>query len=278
MNIQTPDVAAEAILLSDLSDGVLRLTLNRPKARNALSEAMLAALQETFDTAKTNPDVRVIVISGNGPAFSAGHDLKEVSARRKDEDRGREYFQWLMATCSSVMQTVVYSPKPVIAEVGGIASAAGCQLAASCDLVVASSQAQFCTPGVNIGLFCSTPMVAISRAVSRKHMMEMLLTGDMMDAEAAFRFGLVNKVVAPEELRGETDALAKKIASKSSAVVAIGKEAFYRQRDMPLADAYQYSSDVMVENMLFRDAEEGIGAFMEKRAPEWEDKIGRAHV
>lgn len=273
MNIQNQDVSAEAILLSDVSDdGVLRLTLNRPKARNALSEAVLAALQGALDAAKTNDAVRVIVIAGNGPAFSAGHDLKEVSARRQDDDRGREYFQWLMATCSSVMQTVVYSPKPVIAEVAGIASAAGCQLAASCDLVIASSEARFCTPGVNIGLFCSTPMVAISRAMSRKHMMEMLLTGDMMDAETAFRFGLVNKVAAPEDLRSEVDALAQKVASKSMAVVAIGKEAFYRQRDMPLADAYQYSSDVMVENMMFRDAEEGIGAFMEKRTPEWEDR------
>ncbi len=272
MNIQTPDVSAETILLSELSGGILRLTLNRPKARNALSEGMLAALQESLDAAKTNDAVRVIVIAGNGPAFSAGHDLKEVSAHRQDEDRGREYFKWLMATCSSVMQTVVYSPKPVIAEVAGIASAAGCQLAASCDLVVASSEAQFCTPGVNIGLFCSTPMVAISRTMSRKHMMEMLLTGDMMDAETAFRFGLVNKVVAADSLRSETDTLAEKVASKSMAVVATGKEAFYRQRDMPLAEAYQYCSDVMVENMMYRDAEEGIGAFMEKRAPTWEDK------
>lgn len=272
MNIQSQDVAAETILLSELSNGMLRLTLNRPKARNALSEAMLAALQESLDAAKTNDDVRVIVVSGNGPAFSAGHDLKEVSARRQDDDRGRKYFEWLMATCSKVMQTVVNSPKPVIAEVAGIASAAGCQLAASCDLVISSSEARFCTPGVNIGLFCSTPMVAISRAMSRKHMMEMLLTGDMMDADTAFRFGLVNKVVSPEDLRKETDALAHKVASKSMAVVAIGKEAFYRQRDMPLADAYQYSSDVMVENMMFRDAEEGISAFMEKRSPEWEDR------
>ena len=272
MNIQSKDVAGETILLSDLSDGVLRLTLNRPKARNALSEAMLAALQESLDAAKSNADARVIVIAGNGPAFSAGHDLKEVSARRQDDDRGREYFTWLMATCSNVMQTVVHSPKPVIAEVAGIASAAGCQLAASCDLVVASEEARFCTPGVNIGLFCSTPMVAISRAMGRKHMMEMLLTGDMMDAQTAFRFGLVNKVTPLADLRQESDALAKKVASKSMAVVATGKEAFYRQREMSLGDAYQYCSDVMVENMMFRDAEEGIGAFMEKRAPEWEDQ------
>ncbi|MEM8687678.1 MAG: enoyl-CoA hydratase [Pseudomonadota bacterium] len=272
MNIQSQDVAAETILLTELSDGVLRLTLNRPRARNALSEAMLAALKETLDAAKANADVRVVVIAANGPAFSAGHDLKEVSARRQDEDRGQKYFEWLMAACSDVMQTVVHNPKPVIAEVAGIASAAGCQLAASCDLVVASDQAQFCTPGVNIGLFCSTPMVAISRTMGRKHMMEMLLTGDMMDAETAFRFGLVNKVVALEELRSETDALAQKVASKSTAVVATGKEAFYRQRELPLADAYQYCSDVMVDNMMFRDAEEGIGAFMEKRDPEWEDR------
>ena len=272
MNIQSQDVAAETNLLSELSEGVLRLTLNRPRARNALSEAMLAALQERLDAAKSNQDVRVIVIAANGPAFSAGHDLKEVSARRQDEDRGRKYFEWLMATCSQVMQTVVHNPKPVIAEVAGIASAAGCQLAASCDLVVASNEAQFCTPGVNIGLFCSTPMVAISRTMERKHMMEMLLTGDMMDAETAFRFGLVNKVVPLEDLRVETDRLAQKVASKSTAVVATGKEAFYRQRELPLAEAYKYCSDVMVENMMYRDAEEGIGAFMEKRDPEWKDR------
>jgi len=272
MNVQTPGVTGEAILLSDLEDGVLRLTLNRPKARNALSEAMLAALQENLDSAKANPDVRVIVLAGNGPAFSAGHDLKEVSARREDEDRGRAYFQWLMSTCSTVMQAVVRSPKPVIAEIAGIASAAGCQLAASCDMVVASDNARFCTPGVNIGLFCSTPMVAISRSVSRKHMMEMLLTGDMMSAEDAYRFSMVNKVVAADQLRAETDALARKIASKSTAVLAVGKEAFYKQRELDLSDAYDYCSDVMVENMMFHDAAEGIGAFTEKRSPVWEDR------
>ncbi len=271
MNVQAQEVTGEAILLSDLQDGVLRLTLNRPKARNALSEAMLASIQEAVEAAGENGDVRVIVLAGNGPAFSAGHDLKEVSSHRDDEDRGRAYFQWLMKKCSTVMQTVMHSRKAVIAQIDGIASAAGCQLAASCDMVIASQNAQFCTPGVNIGLFCSTPMVAISRSVSRKHMMEMLLTGEMMDAETAYRFGLVNKVVAPEELRAETDALARKIASKSTAVVAVGKEAFYKQRDLPIEEAYTYCSDVMVENMMLRDAAEGIGAFMDKRAPEWTD-------
>ncbi|MEM7425342.1 MAG: enoyl-CoA hydratase [Pseudomonadota bacterium] len=272
MNVQPQNLQAEAIILNDLSEGVLRLTLNRPKARNALSEAMLAELKSAMEKASEDKDVRCVVLAGNGPAFSAGHDLKEVSARRQDEDRGRAYFKWLMATCSDVMQTVMHSPKPVIAEVAGIASAAGCQLAASCDLVVASENARFCTPGVNIGLFCSTPMVAISRSVSRKHMMEMLLTGDMMDAETAYRFGLVNRVVPDEELRAASDALATTIASKSTAVLAVGKEAFYRQRELPIEDAYAYCSDVMVQNMLFKDAEEGIGAFVEKREPKWEDR------
>lgn len=272
MNIEPQNIEADTILLSELNEGVLRLTLNRPKARNALSEAMLEELQGAIDVASDMEEVRCIVLAGNGPAFSAGHDLKEVSAHREDDDFGQGYFTWLMATCSTVMQTVMHSPKPVIAEIAGIASAAGCQLASSCDIIIASEEAQFCTPGVNIGLFCSTPMVAISRSVSRKHMMEMLLTGDMMDAETAYRFGLVNKVVPADKLRAETDAFAAKIASKSTAVLAIGKEAFYRQRELPLEEAYAYCSDVMVQNMLFKDAEEGIDAFVEKREPQWEDR------
>jgi enoyl-CoA hydratase/carnithine racemase len=212
------------------------------------------------------------VLAANGPAFSAGHDMKEMTARRSDPDRGRAFFKQLMDACSTMMQAIVHLPKPVIACVQGPASAAGCQLVASCDLAVASSTAKFATPGVNIGLFCSTPMVALSRNVSRKHAMEMLLTGDLIDAEDARRFGLVNRVVAPGSERTEALALARQIAAKSALTVKIGKEAFYRQLEMSLADAYRYASEVMVENMLARDAEEGIGAFVEKRTPTWEDR------
>ena len=216
--------------------------------------------------------VRVVVLAANGPAFSAGHDMKEMTARRSDADRGRAYFKQLMEACATMMQAIVHLPKPVIACVQGAASAAGCQLVASCDLAVASSAAKFATPGVNIGLFCSTPMVALSRNVSRKHAMEMLLTGDLLPAEEARRIGLVNRVVAPGSERDEALTLARQIAAKSALTVKIGKEAFYRQLEMSLADAYRYAAEVMVENMLARDAEEGIGAFIEKRTPSWEDR------
>ena len=198
--------------------------------------------------------------------------MKEMTARRSDPDRGRAYFKQLMDSCSAMMQTIVHLPKPVIAAVQGPASAAGCQLVASCDLAIASSAAKFATPGVNIGLFCSTPMVALSRNVSRKHAMEMLLTGDLISAEDAQRIGLVNRVVPPGAERDEALKLARQIASKSALTVKIGKESFYRQLEMSLADAYRYASDVMVENMLARDAEEGIGAFIDKRTPNWEDR------
>lgn len=260
-------------MLSSLDDnGVLRLTMNNPKARNALSEEMMAALQEAFDLAHEDDQVRVVILAGNGPVFSAGHDVKQISARRTDADNGKEYFQYVLATCSKLMTSIVRCRKPVIAQVSGTATAAGLQLAASCDLVLASNEAKFCTPGVNIGLFCSTPMVALSRAVSRKHAMEMLLTGDMMDAETAFRFGLVNRVVESAELEQEAQALAEQIASKSMAVVAIGKEAFYAQAELSLDDAYAYCSEVMVTNLMLRDSEEGIGAMLEKRLPRWNDE------
>ncbi len=211
-------------------------------------------------------------LAANGPAFSAGHDLKELNQRRSDADRGRAYFKHIMGLCSDVMQQVVTLPQPVIAAVQATATAAGCQLVASCDLAVASRAAKFATPGVNIGLFCSTPMVALSRNVPRKQAMEMLLTGDMISAEEAARIGLVNHVVAPGSERDEALKLAKKITAKSALTVKIGKEAFYRQLEMPLAEAYRYASEVMVENMLARDAEEGIAAFIEKREPKWEDR------
>lgn len=261
-----------SILLRDLdSDGILRLTLNDAAKRNALSEAMLTELGAAFDNAGRDPKVRVIVLAANGPAFCAGHDLKEMTAGRTGEDRGRAYFTRILTQCSSVMQGIVNCPKPVIAEVTGIATAAGCQLVASCDLAIAADTAKFSTPGVHIGLFCSTPMVALSRNVSNKHAMEMLLTGDMTSAERAAEIGLVNRCTSPDALRDDVMAMARKIASKSSMTLATGKRAFYAQAQMPLADAYDYASRVMVDNMLARDAEEGIGAFIEKRAPEWQD-------
>lgn len=261
------------ILLRDLDgDGILRLTLNDIARRNALSEAMLAELGGAFAEAAVNPSVRVVILASNGPAFCAGHDLKELTVSRSAPDRGKAYFTKVMALCSGVMQAIVNCPKPVIAEVTGIATAAGCQLVASCDLAIAADTGQFSTPGVHIGLFCSTPMVALSRNVSNKHAMEMLLTGDMTSASRAAEIGLVNRTVAPDLVQEATLEMARKIASKSSMTLATGKRAFYAQREMRLSEAYDYASGVMVENMLARDAEEGIGAFIEKRAPQWQDQ------
>ncbi|HSF90860.1 MAG TPA: enoyl-CoA hydratase, partial [Paracoccaceae bacterium] len=247
-------------------------TLNDEARRNALSEAMLNNLAAAFSDAATDPSVRVIILAANGPAFCAGHDLKEMPAGRANPDRGQAYFTKVMAMCSGVMQGIVNCPKPVIAEVTGIATAAGCQLVASCDLAVAANTAKFSTPGVHIGLFCSTPMVALSRNVGNKHAMEMLLTGDMTSAARAAEIGLINRAVEAEELQNVTMEMARKIASKSSMTLATGKRAFYAQREMPLSEAYDYASGVMVENMLARDAEEGIGAFIEGRAPQWQDQ------
>ncbi len=261
------------ILGAALSDeGILRLTLNDAARRNALSEAMMAALGEVLNRAAGDAAVRVIVIAANGPAFCAGHDLKEMTAAREQDDKGRAYYEMVLSNCSALMQSIVRHPKPVIAEVGGVATAAGCQLAASADLAVAGRSAKFSTPGVHIGLFCSTPMVALSRSVSTKHAMEMLLTGVMVSGERAAEMGLVNKCVEDGELTQATMEMARVIASKSSMTLAIGKEAFYEQREMKLSEAYEYASHVMVENMLKEDAEEGIGAFIEKRKPEWRDK------
>ena len=260
------------ILLSDLDgEGILRLTLNDTARRNALSESMLGALGEAFVKTGSNPAVRVVILAANGPAFCAGHDLKEMTAGRANPDRGRAYFTKVMAMCSGVMQAIVNCPKPVIAEVTGIATAAGCQLVASCDLAIAADAAQFSTPGVHIGLFCSTPMVALSRNVANKFAMEMLLTGDLTTAARAAEIGLINRAVATEALRDATMLMARKIAFKSSMTLATGKSAYYAQREMELSDAYVYASGVMVENMLTSDAEEGISAFIQKRAPKWQD-------
>lgn len=259
-------------LLREEVDGIAVLTLNRPAQRNSLSEAMLASLNDHLAAIRIDKNIRGVVITANGQTFSAGHDLKELTARRTDPDGGRAYFHHIMTICSAMMQAIVMLPKPVIAAVQGVATAAGCQLVASCDLAIASRDAKFATPGVDIGLFCSTPMVALSRNVSRKHAMEMLLTGDAISAADAYRMGLINRVVAPGQEREEALKLARKIAGKSAHSVKIGKEGFYRQAEMGLADAYRYVSEIMVENLMARDAKEGLNAFIEKREPKWEDR------
>ena len=256
-----------AILLEERAGGVRRLTLNRPEARNALSIGLMTALLEALGRAAADPEARIVVIAGAGPAFCAGHDLRELRA-----DPRREAYQRIFALCSELMLAIVRLPKPVIAEVHGVATAAGCQLVATCDLVVAAEEARFATPGVNIGLFCSTPMVALSRAVGRKAAMEMLLTGELIDAMTARSLGLVNRVVPKAGLRDAVDGLARQIAGKSALIVKIGKEAFYRQAELDLAAAYRYAAEVMTTNMLARDAGEGIDAFLAKRAPVWQDR------
>ena len=248
--------------------GITRIVLSSPPA-NTLSMAMMDALMAALAAADAEKGNRVVVLAAAGKVFCAGHDLKELTARRSDEDRGQAFFQATMEKCSTLMQAIVRHRCPVIAEVNGLATAAGCQLVASCDLAIASEEAQFCTPGVNIGLFCSTPMVALSRNLSRKHAMEMLLTGEPIDARSAREFGLVNRVVPPEYLGTIVGKYATTIASKSPLTVKIGKEAFYEQAEMRLSDAYAYTARVMTENMLARDAEEGIGAFLQKRKPQW---------
>ena len=260
------------ILLRERVGSISVLTLNRPAARNSLSEGLIGELHAALKEIHDDNSVRALVIAANGPAFSAGHDLKELTARRSDADRGRTYFAQIMTACSAMMQAIVHLPKPVVAAVQGVATAAGCQMVASCDLAVASEASSFATPGVDIGLFCSTPMVALSRNVPRKQAMEMLLTGEPIDAVTARRIGLVNRVVAPGTEREAAIALAQQVALKSACTVKLGKEAFYRQAEMNLADAYRYAAEVMTENMMARDAEEGIGAFIEKREPKWQDK------
>jgi enoyl-CoA hydratase/carnithine racemase len=260
------------ILLRERVGSIAVLTLNRPAVRNSLSEGLIAELHAALKEIHDDRNVRALVIAANGPAFSAGHDMKELTARRSDPDRGRGYFAQIMNACSAMMQAIVQLPKPVVAAVQGVATAAGCQLVASCDLAIASEAASFATPGVDIGLFCSTPMVALSRNVPRKQAMEMLLTGEPVDATTAQSLGLVNRVVPPGTERDAAIALAQKVALKSAYTVKLGKEAFYRQAEMNLADAYRYAAEVMTENMMTRDAEEGIGAFIEKREPKWQDK------
>ena len=258
------EATEEAPLLRSDSDGVALLTLNRPRARNSLSLGLIAALQAELDAIREDDGVRVVVIAAAGDVFCAGHDLKEIRA-----NPGREAYETLFGNCATLMTSIINLPKPVIAKVQGLATAAGCQLVASCDMAVAGMSARFCTPGVHIGLFCSTPMVALSRNVSRKAAMEMLLTGDAVDAETARAWGLVNRAVADDALDAAVAELAAKIAAKSPLTVKTGKQAFYSQLEMGLDEAYAYASRVMTENMLAKDAEEGIDAFLEKRPPVW---------
>jgi enoyl-CoA hydratase/carnithine racemase len=252
------------LLLRRDEDGIAWLTLNRPAQRNALSVALMTALEDQIAAIAQDRATRVVVIGGAGPGFCAGHDLREMRA-----NTGRQHYETLFAQCSRLMTAIVRLPKPVIASVHGIATAAGCQLVASCDLAVASSAARFGVNGIDVGLFCSTPMVALTRAVGRKPAMEMLLTGNLVDAAHARSIGLVNRVTAPAQLEDETRALARQIASKLPLAVALGKEAFYRQAELGLDAAYAYTSEVMTRNMLAPETEEGIDAFLEKRPPRW---------
>ncbi len=257
----------QILLRQDDGAGVCTLTLNRPARRNALSAEMLNELQAALDDIAPNKSIKVVIIEANGPVFSAGHDLKEVHGL-EDEAAGSELF----LQCSRMMTTLTQLPQPVIAKVHGVATAAGCQLVASCDLAVASDDSRFATPGVNIGVFCTTPAVAIGRAVGRKHAMEMLLTGEMFSAGDAYRFGLVNKIVPVDQLDSAVDEYAQKIIKHSTRTVSLGKQAFYRQMDMDLSAAYDFSSGVMAENVMDDDAKEGMGAFLEKRDPKWKGR------
>lgn len=267
-----PDGTTPLLLRADTGHGVTTLTLNRAQARNALSFAMLGALQDALAQVAADSRVRVVVLAAEGPVFSAGHDLREITAHRADPDGGRGFFDAAMRRCAAVMQAIVALPQPVIAQVQGVATAAGCQLVATCDLAVASDHARFCTPGVDIGLFCSTPAVALSRAVAAKPALEMLLTGEMIGAEEARRIHLVNRVVPHDGLAEATAALAAQIAARSAHTVRVGKAAFHRQRGLPLAEAYEHCAAVMTENLLAEDAAEGIGAFLAKRKPIWKDR------
>jgi enoyl-CoA hydratase/carnithine racemase len=263
----------ESILLEDLNDiGIFRLTLNDIDNKNALSESMMHKLIEAISKASKDNSVKLIVIASTGNVFCSGHNLKEINEAKKADDKGESYYLDLFKICSELMQSIINCPKPVIAEVNGIATAAGCQLVASCDLAIASDSSKFATPGVNIGLFCSTPMVAISRNISKKDSMKMLLTGDMISADEAKRISLINDCVPDDQLTKSVMDLAKNISEKSQAVLKIGKEAFYKQSQLNIEDAYEYTSMVMTQNMLIDDASEGINAFLEKRNPKWRNK------
>lgn len=265
------DAPRKPLVATLLHEGVYRIVMQRPERMNSLSSEMMSALSAELEKAAEDREVRVILIGAEGKVFCAGHDLKELTAARAEADGGKATYERIMRQCSDLMQQIVRHPKPVIAVVTGVATAAGCQLVASCDLAIATDTATFCTPGVNIGLFCSTPMVALSRNVAPKQAMEMLLTGESIDASTAKEFGLINRIVPGDYLEQVVQKYAEAIASKSAHTLKIGKEAFYRQLEMPLSDAYDFAAQTMVDNMLARDAEEGINAFLQKRKPDWTD-------
>ncbi len=265
--------AAAPLVLSERTGRIARLTLNNPRALNALSTAMLDALHDALAEATSDPAVKVVVIDAQGRGFCAGHDLKEMTRHRGDPDQGRAFYEALFARCTKVMLAITRAPVPVIAAVHGIATAAGCQLVAACDMVVASSEARFGVNGVDAGLFCSTPLVALSRAIPAKAAMEMLVLGEIIDAERAERLGLVNRVTSPDALHETAMAMAERAAQKSRAVVSLGKTAFYEQIDMDLDAAYAHTCKVIVDNMMMDSAKEGIAAFIDKRPPQWPDDV-----
>ena len=254
----------------NIQDNILRVTLNNPSAQNTLSLDMIRRLQTVFENADKNHDIKVIILASSGKIFCAGHNLKEINNHRSDSDKGLGFFTILINSCSELMLTILHNSKPVIAEVNGVATAAGCQLVASCDLAYASTNAKFATPGVNIGLFCSTPMVTLSRAVKNKHSMEMLLTGDLIKAEKAIEIGLINNIFINKDLTKEVNLIAELISKKSSLTLKVGKKAFYEQSGMKIVEAYKYASEVMIKNMMEAESEEGILAFIEKRKPNWD--------
>jgi len=257
------------LITQDIKEHILRITLNNPMSQNTLSLDIINNLKKIIINADSNKEVKVVIIASTGKVFSAGHNLKEINSHRNDSDKGLKFFTTLINSCSKLMLKIIHNSKPVIAEVNGVATAAGCQLVASCDLAYASSVSRFATPGVNIGLFCSTPMVALSRVVKNKHSMEMLLTGDLINSNKAKEFGLINNVFQEENLIKEVNLMAKKISNKSSSTLKIGKKAFYDQSEMKIIDAYNYASEVMIKNMMESDSEEGINAFIDKRIPKW---------
>ena len=257
------------LIIEDLKDSILKITLNNPTQQNTLSLDFINDLTKIFENADSSNEVKVIILSSSGKVFCAGHNLKEIKSHREDKDQGLKFFTTLINSCSDLMLKIINNSKPVIAEVNGIATAAGCQLVASCDLAYATKVSKFATPGVNIGLFCSTPMVALSRVAKNKHSMEMLLTGDFINADMAKSIGLINNYFNENEIVNVTREMAVKIANKSSQTLKIGKKAFYNQTEMKISDAYKYASEIMIENMMNKDSEEGISAFIEKRKPIW---------
>jgi len=257
------------LIIENLKDSILKITLNNPSQQNTLSLQFINDLKKIIENADSSDEVKVIILSSSGKVFSAGHNLKEIKSHREDKDQGLQFFTTLINSCSDLMLKIINNSKPVIAEVNGIATAAGCQLVASCDLAYASDSSKFATPGVNIGLFCSTPMVALSRVINNKHSMEMLLTGDFIDADKAKSIGLINNYFTEDKLVNETRGIAVKISNKSTQTLKIGKKAFYNQTEMKISDAYKYSSEIMIKNMMNQDSEEGIAAFLEKREPNW---------